>query len=195
MGANDDLGLFKRHRITAEQYHLMAQAGVLAPDARVELIEGEVIDMAPIGTRHWVTVNRLTRALIQAVGDRAIVAPQNSMRLNPYSEPEPDLALYKPRADEYATALPGPADTLLIIEVSDSSLRYDREIKAPLYARDGIAELWIVDLEAKVLRIYRNPLGGRYTDETATSRPGSVSIGALPGITLDLSGLFNMQSA
>ena len=189
MGAIDEPLVLQRHRITADEYQRLGAAQIIAPDARVELIEGEVIDMAPIGTRHWSTVSRLQRLLERAVGDRAVLASQSSLRLGTRSEPQPDLALFKPRDDFYATALPRAADTLLLIEVSDSTVRYDREVKLPLYARYGVAEYWIVDLEAGLLRMYREPAGERYAVSVETATPGIVRIAALPGVEFDLSGL------
>lgn len=174
----------------ADEYQRLAGAGVLSPDLRVELIDGEIIEMAPIGSRHWATVNRIDELLKQAVGARAIVSSQSSFRLDAYSEPEPDLALFKRRQDFYASALPAAADTLLIIEVSDSSVTYDRQVKLPLYARAGIPEVWIVDLDADLLRMYRDPKDDDYLHATATASPGVVTIAALPGVTLDLTGLF-----
>lgn len=191
MGANDKHLLLQRHRITADEYQLLGRVGVLAPDARVELIDGEVIDMAPIGSRHFSVVTRLYRLLLLAVADRAVVASQSSMRLASHSEPQPDLGLYLPRDDFYAQALPTPAQTVLLIEVADSSARYDREIKLPLYARHGINELWIVDLDAQVLRMYRHPAGEDYRVCTETATPGIVGIHALPGVQVDLSALLS----
>ncbi|MEO6078623.1 MAG: Uma2 family endonuclease [Steroidobacteraceae bacterium] len=136
----------QRHRITVDEYHRMAEVGLLAPEARVELIEGEIIDMAPIGPPHSSVVNQLNRLLVRAVGDQAIVQSQGAVRLNIRTEPEPDLALFKPREDFYRHRHASGVDTLLVIEVSESSLRYDREIKVPLYARHDVPEVWVVDL-------------------------------------------------
>ncbi len=194
MGALDQLdplpAPLKRHRMKADDYQRLSEVGVLAPDARVELLDGEIIQTAPIGSRHFAMVARLDRLLQQAVGDRALVAVQTSFRLDDYSEPQPDLALYRPRADFYVGALPTPADTLLVVEVADSSARYDRQIKLPLYARRGVPELWIVDLETGLLRMHHGPQGDDYLHANATSKPGVVGIVALPGVTLDLTGLF-----
>jgi Uma2 family endonuclease len=191
MGAIDNSLLLRRHRITADDYHRLGAAGVLAPDARVELIDGEVIDLAPIGSRHWSVVNRLHRIIERAVGDGAVVSSQSSVRLGLDSEPQPDLALFKPRDDFYASALPTADDTLLIVEVADTTARYDREIKLPLYARHGIGEVWIVDLEANLLRTYREPAGECYGQSTQSSRPAVVEVTALPGVRVDLSGLLD----
>lgn len=179
----------RRHRLTAEEYQRLGAARVLAPDARVELIEGEVIDMAPIGSRHWSVVNRLQRLFDRAVGELAIVSVQSSLRLGAYSEPLPDVGLFRPRDDFYAGALPGVADTLLVVEVSDTTARYDREVKLPLYARHGVPELWIVDLEAQALLTCRRPRGESYAEVLEARTPGVVAIAALPGATVDLSGL------
>jgi Uma2 family endonuclease len=178
-----------RHRLTVEEYHRMGETGVLAPDARVELIEGEIIDMAPIGSRHASVVNRLNDLLTLAVRGRAIVQVQGPVRLSDRSEPEPDLALLKPRADYYRDALPTAADVLLVIEVADSTQRYDRTVKAPLYARHGISELWVVDLENALVHVYRRPESDTYADTSATDRPGATSIAALAGVSVDLSGV------
>lgn len=190
MGAIHETPLLRRHRITADEYQRLGQVQFFAPDARVELIEGEVIDMAPIGTRHWSAVNRLHALFAAAFGARVIVASQSSLRLGTHSEPEPDLGVYRPRADFYASALPTAADTLLLVEVAESSARYDREIKLPLYARHGVPEYWIVDLDADMLRMYRHPQGDQYAEVTETATPGIAAIAALPGVTLDLTGLF-----
>ncbi len=190
MGAIDELPLFQRHRITVDEYHRLVPAGVIAPKARVELIEGEVIEMAPIGIRHWALVNQLRRTIERAVGDRALVS-ESSMQLGGQSEPQPDIALFKPREDFYrGVGLPSAADTLLVVEVADSTVRYDREIKLPLYARHGVCELWIVDLSANMLRMHRDPQGERYLHGIETAEPGVVGINALPGVAIDLSGLF-----
>jgi Uma2 family endonuclease len=188
MGALDSPWI-TRHRLTVEEYHRMAQAGVLAPDARVELIEGEVIDMAPIGSRHWSVVNRLNRMLTLAVGEQAIVSVQSPLRLGPRSEPQPDLTLLKPQNDFYAHSLPTTADTLLVVEVADTTGAYDRQVKLPLYARHGVPELWIVDLEMAVLRVCRQPAGETYREIETLAAPGLQAIAALPGVTIDLAGI------
>ena len=189
MGAIDELPLLQRHRLTVDEYYRMAEVGVLAPDARVELIDGEIIDMAPQKSRHAAVVNELMRRLVRSVGDRALVTCQTPLRLSQRSEPEPDLMLLRPRADGYAQAHPNAADVLLLIEVADSSARYDREVKLPLYARHGVAEVWIVDLEAGVLRQQRSPAGESYAEATDTATPGTALLPGLPGIDIDLSGL------
>jgi Uma2 family endonuclease len=180
----------KHHRLTVEQYHRMAETGVLEPDARVELIEGELLDMAPIGTRHWATVNRLNRLLVQAAGERAIVSIQSSIRLDRYTEPEPDVAVLRPRDDFYAGALPSGHDALLVVEVADSSLGYDMHTKARLYANHGVAAYWVVDLTAAQLHLFAAPQGDAYGDTRSTATPGLVAVPGLDGCGVDLSSLF-----
>jgi len=180
----------QRHRITVHDYHRMAEIGVLAPDARVELIEGEIIDMAPIGKDHQSIVDQLTRMLVLAVGHDAIVRVQGSIRLSQWSEPEPDVVLLAPRADFYRGEFALGTDTLLVIEVSDTTLRYDRDIKVPLYARHGVPEVWIVDVQNDALLVYGDLRDGKYERHVALERPANTAVARLPGVTLDLAPLF-----
>ena len=189
MGLIEPPELLRRHRLTVGEYYRMAEAGVLAPDARVELIDGEVVDMAPIGSRHGSAVKRLLHLFSAAVGSRAVIAVQDPVRLGDRSEPQPDLMLLAPRDDFYETAHPVAADVLLLVEVSDSTARYDREIKLPLYARHGVAEVWIVDLDARLLRVCRQPVGEAYAQTTDTASPGLLSPLLLPGVAIDASRL------
>jgi Uma2 family endonuclease len=189
MGIADSPSVLQRHRLTVDEYYRMAEAGVLAPGARVELIEGEVVDMAPIGTWHASTVKKLIALLSAATQGHAIVAVQDPLRLSDASEPQPDLMLLRPRTDFYAQAHPGPADVLLLIEVSDSTAAYDRGIKLDLYAKHGVAEVWIVDLDNNVVRFFRHGDGTAYTDITATETPRATPVAALPGISIDLANL------
>ncbi len=180
----------QRHRITVHDYHRMAEIGVLAPDARVELIEGEIIDMAPIGKDHQSIVDQLNRMLVLAVGDDAIVRVQGSIRLSQWSEPEPDVVLLAPRADFYRAEFALGTDTLLVIEVSDTTLRYDRDVKVPLYARYGVPEVWIVDVQNDALLVYGDLRDGKYERHVALERPATAAVTRLPGVTLDLAPLF-----
>ena len=179
----------RRHRITVHEYHRMAEVGLLAPDARVELIEGEIVDMAPVGSEHGSVVDQLNRLLTRAVGDLAIVRVQGAIRLSQITEPEPDVAVLKPRDDFYRHEQPPGTDTLLVIEVSDSTLRYDRDDKVPLYARHGVPEVWIVDLQHNRLLVYGSPADGEYRQQTSVERPGLTPLTALPGVAVDLSAL------
>ena len=154
--------MLTKKRFTADEYHHMAQVGILAPRDRVELIDGEIVVMSPIGSRHSACVACANRALINAVGEQAIVQPQGSVRLDLFYEPEPDLVLLRPQADFYATRHRTPGDVLLVIEVADSSLAYDRDMKAPIYAMAGIGEYWLADLIANAVWRYSNPERGTY---------------------------------
>jgi Uma2 family endonuclease len=180
----------QRHRITVHDYHRMAEVGVLAPDARVELIEGEIIDMAPIGRDHQSIVDQLTRTLVRAAGDSAIVRVQGSVRLSQWSEPQPDVVLLAPHPDFYRSEFALGTDTLLVIEVSDTTLRYDRDVKVPLYARHGVPEVWIVDVQSDTLLVYRDLREGKYERYVALDRPASVPLTRLPDITIDLAAIF-----
>jgi Uma2 family endonuclease len=189
MGRIEPAEVFKRHLLTVDEYYRMAEVGVLAADARVELIEGEVVDMASIGTRHASRVTRLNQLLTAAVGQAAIVAVQNPVRLSQRSEPQPDIAVLRPRADFYESAHPTPADVLLLVEVSDTTSRYDLEIKAPLYARHGIQELWVVDLDNHVLLVHRQPGTRGWGEVLQLEAPGTLAPRAFPHAVVDLAEL------
>ena len=178
-----------KHRISADAYRRMAEAGVFQPEARLELIEGEILDMAPIGKLHSSIVNRLTRLCVLAVGERAIVRVQGPVALGEHSEPVPDLALLKPRRDFYRNAAPVASDVLLLIEVSDSSERFDRRVKVPFYARHRIPEVWVIDLRNTLVHFHRRPSGETFDDISAAEHPGLTPIAALPGIAIDLGGV------
>jgi Uma2 family endonuclease len=183
----------ERRIITVEEYHRMAELGILNEDSRVELIEGEIIEMSPtIGISHNCAVDRLNDRLVRVVGGRACVRVQGSFRLSNITEPQPDLILLKWRADFYAHKFAAGEDTLLVIEVSDSSLRYDRNVKVPLYAKYGIPEVWIVDLENSQLHSFRSLAEGKYTDVSTTAQPGLIPLPGLEELQVDLSGLLEM---
>jgi len=142
---------------TVDDYHRLALLGILAEGDRVELLDGQIVEMTPIGPEHAGCVDTLTRLLSRRVGDAAVVRVQNPMVLGTQWEPQPDVALLKPRADGYRTAHPGPGDTLLVIEVADTSGGSDRDVKIPLYARAGIPEAWLVDLANDLIEVHRQP--------------------------------------
>lgn len=179
----------RRHRLRVEDFHRMGAAGILRADERVELIGGEVIDMAPIGSQHAGTVAFLAKRLERAVTDSALVFVQNPLALGPDSEPQPDLMLLKPRADFYRGGHPRPEHVLLVVEVADTTLAYDRDIKLPLYARHGIPEAWLVDLDIQRLHLFSSPSAAGYRRSRVLDRPGVLALGALPGIQVDVSGL------
>ena len=181
--------LVERRRFTRREYHTMIRAGILAEDDPVELLEGEVVRRMPTGSSHAGCVNRLTRLLGTAAGDRAILAVQNPLALGEFSEPEPDLMLLRPRADFYADAHPTAEDVLLAVEVADTSLAVDLEVKVPLYAGHGVREVWLVDLEHRRVLTYRDPAGGRYREERVLQPGDFLSIPCLPGQQIALSEL------
>ena len=146
-----------QHRFSVADYYRMAETGVLKPAARVELLDGRIIDMAPIGPFHGGSVNRLIRLFSKLANGRWLVSAQNPVHLDEYSEPQPDLMLLKPAADDYTSRHPRPEDVFLVIEVADTSLDFDREEKLPAYGRAGISEVWILNLPANVLKVYREP--------------------------------------
>lgn len=166
----------------------MGKAGVFHVDDRVELINGEIVDMTPIGSRHASVVARLSRSLTWTVGDAALVWTQNPVVLGEASETQPDIALLRPRSDFYAGAHPRPADVLLLIEVADTSMRYDREVKIPLYARHSIPEVWLVDLGRASIAAYRDPAESGYQDATRLDNLRCARLPGLQAITADLSG-------
>ncbi len=184
------------HRFSVEQYYRMAELGVLAPDVRTELIEGEIYHMPPIGCPHAATVAWLHRQLAKMVGDRALVVEQYPIRLSRQSEPQPDLMVLRPRRGCYRDAHPTARDALLVIEVSDSSWLYDREVKLPLYAAYGVQDAWLVDLGITQLDCYSAPHGGAFVEQTSTRTPGQLAIPALD-VRVDLTELFSFgdQSA
>lgn len=169
-----------KRRFTADDYQRMGQAGILSEGDRVELIAGEVVTMTPIGPRHNAAVNRATRAMVTAVGDNAIVQVQGSIRLDLYDEPQPDLVLLRPRADYYASRLPGPADIFLVVEIAESSIDYDREVKARLYAESGIQEYWLVNLNENLVSCHSAPEGASYRSFQRYHRGQTLAPQALP---------------
>jgi Uma2 family endonuclease len=184
---------FPRRALTVEDFHRMAEAGVLRPKERVELIEGELLAMAPIGGRHFNAVGRLAELLFQAVGMNAFVSVQGPVVLRPTSEPQPDLVLLKPHC-RGRPVLPEAEDVLLAIEVADTTLRFDRTVKAPLYARHGIAELWIVDVEGQVLWRHLDPSAQGYSSITEHRAPEAVRARRMPAVRIDIAALFVFES-
>lgn len=178
-----------RKRFTADEYQRMGQAGILTEDDRVELIDGEIVTMTPIGTRHNASVNRGMRALVRAVGDNAIVQSQGSVRLDSYSEPQPDLVLLRPRSDFYASRHAGPGDILLIIEIAESSIHYDRDVKTRIYAAAGVPEYWLVDLNTNLLSRYSLPERGAYRGVEEYRRGQSIAPMLLSTCVIDVEAL------
>jgi Uma2 family endonuclease len=173
-----------RRRFTVEEYYRMAEAGILGPGDRVELIGGEVIEKVTIGPRPAACVRALSYALQPALGARAIVQVQSPVRLGSYDVPEPDVAVLRPPLSRYRVRHPEPGDTLLVVEVADSTLELDREVKLPLYARAGIPEAWLVDLDGEVVEAYRVPARRGYRESRRLDRDTTVALHAFPDVEL-----------
>src|SRR5215211_7801891 len=182
-----------RRQFTVHDYARMRETGILAEDDRVELLDGEIYQMSPLGSLHIAIVNRLNKLLMRQVGDDAILSIQNSIQLNDYSEPQPDIALLSPRDDYYDQALARPDDILLLIEVADTSFGYDRDQKLPRYATSNIAEVWIIDVEQQVVEQYVQPLQGQYTQLTKILFGQAIQSKALPQIHFTTDHLFSEQ--
>lgn len=183
----------QRRRFDVEEYHRMAEAGILSEDDRVELIDGEIVEMSPIGSAHQAVVDRLTRMLVNFAAQNYIVRPQGPIRLDEHGEPQPDLSLLRYREDFYEREHPGPRDTLLLIEVSETSLEYDRSVKLPLYAGAEVPEVWIVDLAAGRIEIYADPCreagSARYETKRVHGRNEEVVSETVSGLALPAGGV------
>jgi len=167
----------------------MVDAGILTERDRVELIEGEIVEMSPIGNRHAACVDRANELFISAFKGRAIVSVQHPLRLNKYNEPQPDLVVVKHRSDYYSSKSRTPEDTFFVVEVSDTTLRYDTKVKLPIYARAGVPELWIENLQKDMLLVCREPAERNYKVQI-TLRPGeSVSPLAFPDVVFEINDL------
>jgi Uma2 family endonuclease len=182
--------LLTRRRFTVDEYHRMGETGILPEDSRIELICGDIVLREPIGAYHAGTVRRLDRLFTLGLGDRAIVSAQNPVQFpQEDTELQPDVALLRPRDDFYSSRHPQAADVLLLIEVADTTLRLDRRIKIPLYARVGVREVWLVDLTTARLEVHREPLGDRYADVRVLTRGERVAPEAFPDLSLDVAEL------
>ncbi|NBC49429.1 MAG: Uma2 family endonuclease [Gammaproteobacteria bacterium] len=177
------------HPVTVKEFFRMGEAGVLDPEARIELIDGVMIDMPPIAPPHAGRTKRLTFLLIEAIGRRAIVSTQDPILLGDLSAPQPDIAVLKPRDDFYSAEHPRAEDVLLVVEIADSSVRYDRERKLPLYARFAIPELWLIDIPTQAIWVYRAPEDGVYQTRFQLGAPHRISPSMLDDVALELGGL------
>lgn len=178
-----------RHRFTVSDFHRLGESGVLGPDSRIELIEGELFDMAPIGSPHGGMVLYLNNLLALAVSGRAFVGTQNPLALDDQTEVYPDVFVLKPRTDWYRTSNPRPEDVLLLIEVADSTILSDRRRKLPLYARHGIAEVWLIDLVQQAVEVCRDPSPNGFITRTV-HHDGWITASQISGVSVDLAGLF-----
>ena len=174
---------------TVDEYYRMADAGILTEDDRVELIDGEIIEMSPIGNRHQACVNRANTFFTEAFGRTAIVSNQSPLRLSNYTEPLPDVIVLKPVPDFYASRERRPEDVLFIVEVSDTTLRYDKNVKLPRYATAGVVEVWIEDLKNDLLLVYRDPAEKAFKTYLVLHRGDSISPLAFPKVTFKVDDL------
>lgn len=179
----------RRHRFSVDDYHRLGAAEMLPPDhERFELIDGEILVTGPIGVRHANCVDRLGAAL-SGLGPRAVVRVQGPLRLDDHSEPLPDLMLLAPPLAAYAERPPAPADVLLLVEVADASLAFDRREKLPRYANSGIPEVWLVDLVANRVEAHREPAGDHYRETRTAARGGRIAPASFPHLTLSADDL------
>ncbi|MFM7206919.1 MAG: Uma2 family endonuclease [Planctomycetaceae bacterium] len=168
-----------RHRITVEDFHRIGEAGVLGPDARVELIDGEIIDMSPIGRLHAAMVSALHAAFHDALHESAVIWVQNPIVLDEATEPQPDISLLVPRDDFYGRRSPRADDVMLVVEVADTSLEHDLRVKVPRYAAAGVPEVWVIDVVTRKTNRFRRPAGGSYADCDVVDPDGPLTHGPL----------------
>jgi Uma2 family endonuclease len=178
-----------KHRFTVSEYEQMGKVGIFGEDDRVELVEGDVIEMSAIGEKHAAAVKRLNRLIGRAVGDAAILGIQDPLVLDKHSQPEPDVIVLRPRPDFYGDRHPHPSDVMLVVEVSDTTIDFDRRVKAPIYARNGISDLWIVDIDGDGIIVYRDQSADGYRTMTTARRGDSVSPLAFPDCRLAISDI------
>jgi Uma2 family endonuclease len=179
-----------RRLFTVDEYHRMAEAGVFGPEERVELIEGEILEMSPIGPRHAGCVINANRLFVTRLGDRAVVSPQNPVVIRPRSEPQPDLLLLRPRAVSYSREHPAPEDVLLAVEVADTTVRFDRLVKARLYSRAAIVEFWLFLAQNCEVEVYREPGADGYAQVTRLGGAALVSPLAFPDVRFAVADFF-----
>lgn len=171
----------KLARLSRARYDAMIADGILTENDAVELLDGRIYQTMPKGTKHNVRVSSVNDALVARIFRRSIIWVQNSIALHEYSEPEPDIAVLRLKADRYESGLPEPQDVLFLVEVADSSLAYDRDLKIPLYAASDIPEVWLVDVAARTVTVYREPEGNRYKSETVYRSGDTIPLSAFPG--------------
>jgi Uma2 family endonuclease len=178
-----------KHRFSVKDYYRMAETGVLQPDARVELLDGEIIDMSPIGPFHSSVVGDLVSWFVESSNGRWLVRSQSPVSLDKHSEPQPDVLLLKPVSNRYRQSHPRPEDIYLLIEVSDSTLALDRDEKLPAYGRAGIVEVWIVNLVDQAIEVYREPNFTGYSSKSVLRSGGKAKPQAFPEVAVDVAEL------
>lgn len=179
----------KRRLITLVEYHKMIESGILGPKDKIELINGQILHMSPIGSKHQAMVDKLTQLFIILFKDEVIVRTQGPISIPELSEPEPDITLLKPKADFYADQHPGPQDIYLVVEVSDTTLEFDRNEKLALYAKAGIPEYWIINLAAQQIECYTQPQGKLYKYCTFATANDQLSTNSFPDKSFNVNQL------
>jgi Uma2 family endonuclease len=188
----------QRRRFTVKQYHTMVESGILTEDERVELIRGEIVEMSPVSARHAAYVrrlnillsSRLSKSPSDRIASRALVDIQNSVELDDFSEPQPDVAILQPREDFYEEGHPQPEEIFLIVEVADTTLKYDRQVKIPLYAEENIVEVWLVDINEQCVEVYREPTPAGYQNVQKFGQGQNLSIQAFSDVEITVNEVF-----
>jgi Uma2 family endonuclease len=180
-------------QLNSVEYYQMMESGIICEGERVELILGQIFTMAEKDPRHTLCTRKLFKQLLSLISERADVQSQDPITLPNNSEPEPDVVIARLREDSYANSHPSPADIILVIEVADASIKFDRDTKAPLYAAAGISEYWIVNLIDNRLEIYRQPSNSIYTSIQIVTSPRSISLPEFPEISLNIGDFFPAQ--
>jgi Uma2 family endonuclease len=175
-----------RRRFTVDEYHKMGEAGILSEDDRLELVDGEIVEMSPINIPHATCVDLLTMLFAPLLAGKGIVRIQNPIFIDNINEPQPDVALLKRRAYWDQEQHPGPDDILLLIEVADATVRSDRHDKIPRYARAGIVEVWLVNLPKGIVEVYSDPMGGKFRSIQRIGKEDSITLKALPDLTVSV---------
>lgn len=177
----------QRKRFSVAEFNRMGEAGIFAPDARLELLDGEILVMSPIGARHMTAVNRLTRLLVLQAGTAAIVSVQNPVILDDESEPQPDLSLIRASSGDGEPAVPTTDDVLLVVEVADSTLAFDTSRKVPAYARAGVPVTWLVDLTRNIIQVFEEPGPNGYRRVRLAQKGDTLTLAALPAMRIAVS--------
>ena len=175
-----------RRLFTVEEYHRMGEGGILAVNEHLELIEGEILKRSPITSRHAACVMRSNATFSNVLGDFAIISVHNPVVLNEFSEPEPDLAILKRRDDFYSQFHPGPADIFLVIEIAETSVAYEREVKLPVYASSGVQEVWLADIPAETVTAHTEPANGVYRAVRSYQRGDSITPVHFPDLSIEV---------
>jgi Uma2 family endonuclease len=184
-----------RKKFRTDEVYQMMEIGILPEESGWELIDGEIIHRMTIGSKHAAIVKKLNRIFTRVFEDEVIISIQDPIHIDEYNEPEPDIALLKPRDDFYAKQHPEPKDVLLVIEISDSTLNYDREVKKEIYAEAGIDEFWLINLKLNTVETYSNPSNGTYYQMRIFERGEIIQAKNIAGVSLEVNKIFGEPTA